>query len=318
MGGGILKKVLTGFVVLLLIITASNMILKKSSNKTASVNTEAIESTLVKSMEETKAEKKKLEQFLTKSAKELKDNGFKVGLGFSHEERNVTVQVQNKAFLEANKTNIEKIIHNMANMIGFQNYTVDFLVLDNYPALSEEDEKQRETMMQVIEEISALLKEKGCPSNSISTNSNNEILIEMQGMKEDFGKSKEIEDLEKIIDQTILSKMDLEYTVKIQKKSESAIRDQQWQPIFSAISEETNKRFKEYRGFAYSFHPEPLQIIIKTNIHSSKWFGNSDKKINQITEYVDKIIELKREELSIEEIPYEIIIRDKNDREIKQ
>ncbi|MER2009754.1 MAG: hypothetical protein ABS939_20145, partial [Psychrobacillus sp.] len=86
----------------------------------------------------------------------------------------------------------------------------------------------------------------------------------------DFGKSKEIEDLEKIIDQTILSKTDLEYTVKIQKKSESAIRDQQWQPILSAISEETNKRFKEYRGFAYSFHPEPLQIIIKTNIPSSK------------------------------------------------
>lgn len=58
MGGGILKKVLTGFVVLLLIITASNMILKKGSNKTASINTEAIESTLVKSMEETKAEKR--------------------------------------------------------------------------------------------------------------------------------------------------------------------------------------------------------------------------------------------------------------------
>lgn len=52
------EKVLTGFVVLLLIITASNMILKKGSNKTASVNTEAIESTLVKSMEETKVEKR--------------------------------------------------------------------------------------------------------------------------------------------------------------------------------------------------------------------------------------------------------------------
>ncbi|MER2107471.1 MAG: hypothetical protein ABS949_11080 [Solibacillus sp.] len=312
-----MKKVLTGFVVLLLIITASNMILKKDSNKTASVNTEAIESTLVKSMEETKAEKKKLELFLTKSSQALNDKGYQAGIGFSHEERNVTVQVQNKAFLEANKTNIEKIIHNTAKKIGFQNYTVDFLALDNYPALSEEDEKQRKTMMEVIGEISALLKEREYPPNSISTNSNNEILIEMQGMKEDFGKSKEIEELEKFIDQTILQKTDLEYTVRIQKKSESAIRDQQWQPILSAISEETNKRFKEYRGFAYSFHPEPLQIIIKTNIHSSKWFGNSDKKINQITEYVDKIIELKREELSIEEIPYEIIIRDKNDKAVK-
>ena len=308
MGGDILKKVLTGFVVLLLIITASNMILKKDSNKTASVNTEALESKLVKSMEETKAEKKKLELFLSKSSQALNDKGYQAGIGFSHEERNVTVQVQNKAFLEANKTNIEKIIHNTAKKIGFQNYTVDFLALDNYPVLSEEDEKQRKTMMEVVGEISALLKEREYPPNSISINSNNEILIEMQGMNEE---------LEKFIDQTILQKTDLEYTVRIQKKSEIAIRDQQWQPILSAIREETNKRFKEYRGFAYSFHPEPLQIIIKTNIHSSKWFGNSGKKINQITEYVDKIIELKREELSIEEIPYEIIIRDKNDKEVK-
>ncbi|MGN7478612.1 hypothetical protein ACTHOQ_12220 [Solibacillus silvestris] len=105
--------------------------------------------------------------------------------------------------------------------------------------------------------------------------------------------------------------------LRFEKKSESAIRDQQWQPILSAISEETNKRFEEYRGFAYSFHPEPLQIIIKTNIDSPKWFGNPDKKINQIAEYVDIIIKLKREELSIEEIPYEIIITDKNDKEVK-
>ncbi|MBU5253112.1 hypothetical protein NY607_11960 [Lysinibacillus sp. A4] len=312
-----MKKVLTGFVVLLLIITASNMLHKKESNTSASVNTEKIENTLVKSMEESKTEKKLLEQFLTKSFKELKDSGYQVGLNFSHEERNLTVQVQDKALLEANKINIEKIIHTTAKKVGFQDFKVDFLTLDSYPTLSEEDEKLRKSMTKVFEEISALLKEKGYHSNSISTNPNNEIIIEIQGMKEDLEKSKEIEELKKIIGQTIHSNTDLDYTVKIRKKSKLALRDQDWQPIFDAIREETNKRFKEYRGFAYSFHPEPLQIIIKTNIHSSKWFGNSDKKINQITEYVDKIIELKIEELSIEEIPYEIIIRDKNDKEVK-
>ncbi|QED46772.1 hypothetical protein [Cytobacillus dafuensis] len=311
-----MKKVLIGFVVLLLIITASYMLLKKDSNKSASVNTEKIENTLVKSMEESKTEKKKLEQFLTKSSQVLNDNGYQIGLGFSHEERNLTVQVQDKAFLEANKMNIEKIIHNTAKKIGFQDFKVDFLTFDSYPTLSEEDEKLRKSMMKVFEEISALLKEKGYHSNSISTNPINEIIIEIQGTKEDLEKSKEIEELEKIIDQTIHSKTDLDFTVKIRKKSESAIRDQEWQPIFDAIREETNKKFNEYRGFAYSFHPEPLQIIIKTNINSAKWFGNSDKKINQITEYVDKIIELKREEFLIEEIPYEIIIRDKNNKEV--
>ena len=316
LGGDILKKVLIGLVVLLLIITASFMLLKKNSNKSASLNTEEIEKTLLISMEETKTEKKKIEQFLTKSSEELNDNGYQVGLSFSPEERNLTVQVQDKAFLEANKVNIEKIIHNTAKKIGFQDFKVDILTLDSYPTLSEEDDQLRKSMIKVFEEISALLKEKGYHSNSISTNPNNEIIIEIQGMKEDLEKSKEFEELEKIIVQTILSKTNLDFTVKLRKKSESAIRDQEWQPIFDAIIEETNKKFEEYRGFAYSFHPEPLQIIIKTNIDSSKWFGNSNKKINQITEYVDKIIELKREEFLIEEIPYEIIIRDKNDKEV--
>lgn len=86
--------------------------------------------------------------------------------------------------------------------------------------------------------------------------------------------------------------------------------------MFSSINEETKKEFKEYRGFAYSFHPEPLQIIIKTNLEKPKWYWNSNQKVLEITTYVDKIIELKTEELSIEEIPYEIIIRDKNDKKI--
>lgn len=316
LGGDILKKVPIVLVVSLLIITASFMLLKKNSNKSASLNTEEIEKTLLISMEETKTEKKKIEQFLTKSSEELNDNGYQVGLSFSPEEGNLTVQVQDKAFLEANKVNIEKIIHNTAKKIGFQDFKVDILTLDSYPTLSEEDDQLRKSMIKVFEEISALLKEKGYHSNSISTNPNNEIIIEIQGMKEDLEKSKEFEELEKIIVQTILSKTNLDFTVKLRKKSESAIRDQEWQPIFDAIIEETNKKFEEYRGFAYSFHPEPLQIIIKTNIDSSKWFGSSNKKTNQITEYVDKIIELKREEFLIEEIPYEIIIRDKNDKEV--
>lgn len=312
-----MKKVLIGFVVLLFIITASYMLVKNDSNKSASEKSETIKDSLIRSMEETKAEKQKLEQFLTQTSKELNDNGFQVGLGFSHEERNLTVQGQDKAFLEANKMNIEKIIRNTAKTIGFQEFTVDFLALENLPTLSEDDEKLRKSMVKVIEEIRALLKEKGYPSNSISTNPNNEIIIEIHGTKEDLENSKEIEELEKMIDQTILSKTELDYTVRIRKKSESAIRDQEWQPIIGAIIEETNKKFEEYRGFAYSFHPEPLQIIIKTNIDSPKWFGNSDKKINQMIEYVDQIIELKREELSIEEIPYKIIIMDKNDKEVK-
>lgn len=291
------------------------MLLRKNSHESGPVNTEEIEDALVKSMEETKRGQKKLGQFLTKTSHDLNDNGYEPVV-LSYSEQNLTVQVQDKAFLEANKMNIEKIIHNTAKEIGFQDFKVDFLTLDSYSTLSEENEKLRESTKKVYEQIAVLLKEAGYHYNSVSMNPNREIIIELQGTEEDLEKSKEIKELEKLIAQTILSKLDMDFKIKLKKKSESAIRDQEWRPILNAIDVELEKKFEDYRGFAYSFHPEPLQIIIKTNIDSPKWFNNSHKKINQITEYVDKIVELKREELSIKEIPYKVIIRDENDKKI--
>lgn len=310
---GILKKFLIGFIVLILIITVSFVLFRKSSDELAAANTdEEIENTLAKSMEETKKDKETLEQFMTKTSKKLYDIGYPVSLSFSHEERSLTVQVQDKAFLEANRKNIHNIIHNTAIETEFQDFEVDFIILDNFVSFSEEDENLRESTMKVYGEISSLLKGKGYNNYSISTNpNNNEMIIKLEETKVTL----ESKELEKLIAH-ILSKSDLDFTIKLQKKTESAIRDQQWQPIFEAVREETSKKYEDYRGFAYSFHPEPLQIIIKTDLDTPKWFSRSNKKVKQITKYVDKIIELKRNELSLEEIPYKIIIRDKNDKKI--
>ena len=298
---------------LMVIIVASFIFFRINSSDSTSANAkEGIENSILKSMEKSKAEKKKLEQFITKSRQELNDNGYeKVGLSYT--DQKLTIQVQDKTFLEANKTNIEKIIYATAKEIEFQDFKIDFLTLDSYPSITKEDEKLSElTMMITFEEIASLLKEKGYDYNSISTNLNDEIIVVIQGTNVDLDESKEIEEL---IAWKILSKSNIDLDVKLQKISESTIRDQEWQPIFEAIRVETEKKFEEYRGFAYSFHPKPLQIIIKTDLNTPKWFWNS--KANQITEYVDKIIELKREELSIKELPYEIIIRDKNNKKIK-
>ena len=123
-------------------------------------------------------------------------------------------------------------------------------------------------------------------------------------------------EIENLVTDVIYSKSNIKFSVKLKRKSESQIRDENWQPIFQAITEETNKKFEEYREFAYFFHPEPLQIIIKTDLHKSKWFWNSDKKVEQIEKYVKDEIQLKREELSIEEIPYEIVIRSKDNKKL--
>lgn len=306
-----MKKVVISFIVLILIITALVMVLEKNSKESASINTEEkIEKALIKSMEESKNDKKKIEELLTITSQGLNDKGYtEIGLSYSHEDRILTVQVKDNKFVETNKEKIENIISNIAKEIKFQDFEVNFMTLDSYVTLSKEDEKIKE----VADVISDLLEETGYHYYSISTHPNKEIIIELQESKEDLEKSHEVE---KRIANTIFSKTNMNFVVKLQKKSKSEIRDQAWQPIFDAIREETNKKFEEYRGFAYSFHPEPLEIIIKTDIDTPNWFWNSDKKVNEITEYVKKIIQLKREELSIKEIPYEIIIRDKNDKKI--
>ena len=43
---------------------------------------------------------------------------------------------------------------------------------------------------------------------------------------------------------------------------------------------------------------------------------NSDKKVKEIEKYVQEIIKLKRQELLIEEIPYEIIVRGEKNKKL--
>ncbi|MGP4080098.1 hypothetical protein ACTWQL_09295 [Pseudalkalibacillus sp. R45] len=308
-----MKKITIG-IVLLIIIFGSPLVFANSSDKSENAQSdEQIEKELIKSMDETKKAKEKLEKLFTKSSKELKDKGYdEVGLGFSNEERILTVQVKDKGLLDTNKREMENIIFNTAKEVGFKDFDIKFRVLERDITRNEKDKELMESLDKVSNVVSDVLKDKGYNnlSYSISVKPKKEIIIEGT----DKGSAGN-EELKNTITNTILSETNMKFTVKLKKKSEGEISDMEWQPIFTAINEETNKKFNEYRGFAYSFHPQPLQIIIKTKINNS-WFGNSDEKVKEIENYADKIIELKIEELSIKEIPYEIIIRDKNNKKI--
>ncbi|WP_438313627.1 hypothetical protein [Sporosarcina sp. FA9] len=310
-----MKKIIIGIIFLILIITAFFIVNEIKSGETEAVNSEKkLEVDLAKSMEESKKENKKIEVLLTKVPQELKNKGYgQTGLSFSSEYRIFTVQVEDKEFVKRNRSKVENMIVNIAKEIEFQDFDVNFRVLESDGEIGQEEQKLRESLSKVSKVTSDLFKEKGYHdiNYSILLHPKKEIIIE--GKNEVLEKKDEIE---KLIANTVFSKTNMNFTVKIQKKSENEIRDQNWQPVFSAIREETKREFEEYTGFAYSFHPEPLQIIIKTNLEKPKWFWNSNKKVKQITNYVDKIIELKKEELSIEKIPYAIIIRDKNDKKI--
>jgi len=124
----------------------------------------------------------------------------------------------------------------------------------------------------------------------------------------------EKDELEKRIKEAVYAKTNMNFNVTVKKRGKYEIKALNWSPVFKAVSEETKKEFKEYRGFAYSFHPEPLQIIIKTNLETSNWFWNP--KVRRIEKYARAIIEVKRKANDLEDIPYEVVIRDKDGKRV--
>lgn len=301
------RRVVIG--ILLSAIIIGTIIIGVNWSKARSVNSEEqLVKGLVKSMEETKKENDKVIELLTEIPLALYDKGFgQMNLGFHHESRTFSVQGEEEIFTRKNKKAIKKFIKNTAKEKDFKHFKVEFLSLDRFK-LNEEDIKRRESFNEISNLISKVLEENGYIRSAYSIKEE-DILIEI--INADLANTTEIETL---IEDSIFSKTNRHYTVTIKEQNKNQILDQQWQPIFSTIVEETRKEFKEYRGFAYSFHPKPLQIIIKTNMKDRKWLWNSDKSTNRIENYIEKIIALKRAELSIEEIPYEIIILDKNDK----
>ncbi len=145
------------------------------------------------------------------------------------------------------------------------------------------------------------------------TDSNPRIEIILQDEKE--LRSVDREEVQERIEDTVYSKTNVSFNVLIRSKSEKELRDEKWGPIFRAIYEKTEEEFVEYRGFAYSFSPEPLQIIIKTHLQDNKSTSNLEK-IEQIEEYVDEIIKQKIKELSVKELPFKIIVRSKDNEDL--
>ncbi|WP_342442257.1 hypothetical protein MHB40_01465 [Lysinibacillus sp. FSL K6-0057] len=302
-----MKKTLIGFITAT---TITAIIITTNLDKSRSAHCEEeLEMALVKSMEETKKENEKINEVLRKISQEFNKNGFvQIGFDFSPDDRVFTIQAKDKDFIDKNKSIIENIILNIAKETDYKNFKVEYIALDGYE-LSEEDGKLNEVLKITLD----LLKANGYDKTnySLTIDPSKGIIIEVTN-----GELINKNEIEKLIANSVYSNTSMNFKVFIKEKSKSKIKDQEWQPVFSAIRDETKKEFKEYSGFAYSFHPEPLQIIIKTDLEKPKGFWQSNKKVKQLIDYVDKIIELKREELSIEEIPYEIIIRDKNNNKL--
>ncbi|MGG4166348.1 hypothetical protein ABEW00_02530 [Rossellomorea vietnamensis] len=171
--------------------------------------------------------------------------------------------------------------------------------------------KKEKEIMRMVEEFSNIalekLKQNGYESEGISISRDKKIFtITIAESKDKFEKIKH--DLEDNIQRALDEESDLKYKVVVERVAQIEKTESDWYPIFDSIMNETNKNFTEVRGFAYSFHPQPLQIIIKTSLKKGK---EGKEKVAVIEEYAQSVTEIKRIEMGLEKIPYTIIIRDK-------
>ena len=266
--------------------------------------------TLAESMAATKLENQMIEEVMTQVSQGFEKSGYgEIPFRFTSTKRLLTVQVKDKEFVNHSGKKIESLIHDIAKEIE-----VEFEVVE--VELGEEDRKSTELLREIVKTTTNLLEQEGYKFSALTINSITEsprIEIIIEGTKEYYNNVKD--EVKKLTVEAISLKTSIKFEVKVNRKSESEIRDEKWSPIFSAIREEIDKEFEEYRGFAYSFHPEPLEIIIKTDLPNSKDRGSS-KKAKEIERYVKEVIKIKREEVFVEKTPYKVIIRGQENKKL--
>ncbi|KIL49254.1 hypothetical protein [Jeotgalibacillus soli] len=273
---------------------------------------------VAESMKETEKLYQLTDELVEEVHTELNNRGLtEVGISFSREEKQLTVTVKDKEFMQNHGHEIKEIIYERSREKNIHDVKLKFERYSEYGQSSIEMQQLEELLGEVSKVTLDILDGAGYKENILVSidpaPANPEIEVLFQETGELDGNVKD--NLEKRIAEAIYVKTSRKFAVNIKRKSEQEARDESWHPVFRAITYEMPKQFEEYNGFGYSFHPEPLQIIIKTSLPKASLWSNSSKKAEAIEDYVGQIIEIKRDELSLEKIPYEIIVRGK-DKEI--
>ncbi|UOQ48757.1 DUF4179 domain-containing protein [Gracilibacillus caseinilyticus] len=268
---------------------------------------------ILQSMDQTEDRKEMLNEFYSKVSETLNKNyegvvSVSLSRMFTYDPPEINIGAENKTFEQDYGEEIKRVINDLADSFHIDEVKISIEVQNNdFADISKEDKEEMELSEQLFNIAEEVLQQKGYKLGMMSVDAENPILqIEVRDTQQQFNKEKD--DVESLVHDAIYNKTDLEYEVEITGRSEAEIRDQNWQPIFSSVMDEVNKQYSEMNGFAYSFHPEPLQIILKTSLSD----GEQAKKLaEEIAKYAREVIEVKRDTLTVEKIPYKIMIRNK-------
>jgi hypothetical protein len=270
------------------------------------------------SMQDSKEQEKRMQAFYAdvnkKVSNNLKEGVIDTSLQTSYFDKTPTValMVEDEKWKKEYENKFDDIVNTMAikNQIGI--YKIEVTVMEAPKAsVSEEEKKRMEYVNKVFNIINTVLTNNQYSNSQINIDPE----VETATIKVEFKKTDNVQESTGYLTEKIEGALQKEnvqdLTVKVKKRSESEIRDEEWHPIFTSIMQVSSDKFSEVDGFAYSFHPAPLEIIIKTSLKKDE-----KEKAEEINRYVKQIIDVKKKEISIKDIPYKIIIRDKKHEKV--
>ncbi|MCR8849381.1 DUF4179 domain-containing protein [Rossellomorea sp. SC111] len=270
------------------------------------------------SMQDSEDQEKRMDIFYDDVTKRVKDKMpegvVDTSLFTSHfsKKPNFTLMVDDKKWKKEYEKEFEDIVNSMAIKNHIDHYKTEVTVIDPPETIVSEKEKERmEYLNKVYNTIDTVLTTNHFNKSQVDIDPQTKTATIKVAFNKTNNTKHVTENLTNKLEEAFQKENIQDLAIKIKKRSKSEIWDEEWQPIFTSIMEVSSDKFTEVNGFAYSFHPAPLEIIIKTSLPK-----NEKNKAKEINDYVKQIIDVKKKELSVEDIPYKIIIRDKKHKQM--
>ncbi|MRG88342.1 DUF4030 domain-containing protein [Salinibacillus xinjiangensis] len=217
-------------------------------------------------------------------------------------------------YIQTHKEEIVKMVEDELTNHNFNGYSVkvERVRPSPKPDISKEDQELVAEIDKVMAAIRKKLEHSDYHLSGFGIDADKEISMEVPYNK-DTNKLREL--IQAALDEGNYH----DYTINIKRidrdEMEKREQDQRWAKariyIYEALKE---KEHLDVTGFAYSNHPLPMTIIIKTSIHP--WSFQKDEKVGEIEKLVEEFLSSKQAEPYVKDDPYKLVIRDKNHDDI--
>lgn len=245
--------------------------------------------------------------------KELEERGYHLsGVGGNARYLHISIDGSEQYYQDV-RDEVKEIAANILKEKDYDGYKIEVeRHVNRVPSISERDQAISEALEESYNHLIELQFNVLSQGYSYSAPNSEKVIVHIDIPNTE----KRIEELKNVVNERLKAKNIDSYSIKINKINLSQKeKEARWNEIFPVIIEGLTAK-KEYKvtGFAYSSHPAPLQIIIKTSINASE--KDADEKVRIIEETINEFLNSEGIQSKIGGDQYKIIIRGKDKQRI--